>query len=58
MFPYKPASCSLSFKDDSSFQIGLEIEDKLQVVLNDTAERGVKLIENYNKILSRSEDEK
>ena len=47
----------LEWEDDSSFQIGLEIVKKLQVV-NDTAERGVKLMEDYNKILSRSEEEK
>ena len=47
----------LEWEDDSSFQIGLEIVIKLQVV-NDAAERRVKLMEDYNKILSRSEEEK
>ena len=46
----------LEWEDDNSFQIGLEIIKKLKV-LNDTAERGVKLMEDYNKILSRSEEE-
>ena len=47
----------LEWGDDNSFQIGLEIIKKLKVV-NDTAERGVKLMEDYNKILSRSPEEK
>ena len=47
----------LEWEDDSSFQIEVEIVKQLQVV-NDTAERGVKLMEDYNKILSRSEEEK
>ena len=43
--------------DDNSFQIGLEIIKNLKVV-NDIAERGVvKLMDDYNKILSRSEEE-
>ena len=49
---------SLEWEDDYSFQIGLEIIKKLKVI-NDTAERGVvKLMEHYNKILSRREEEK
>ena len=47
----------LEWDDDNSFQTGLEIIKKLKVV-NDTAEREVKLMEDYNKILSRSEEEK
>ena len=47
----------LEWEDDNSFQMGLEIIKQLQVV-NDIAERGVKLMEDYNKILSRSEEEK
>ena len=47
----------IEWEDDNSFQIGPEIIKKLKVV-NDTAERGVKLMEDYNKILSRSEEEK
>ena len=48
----------LEWEDDSRFQIGLEIVKKKLQVLNDTAERGVKLMEDNNKILSRSEEEK
>ena len=47
----------LGWEDDSRFQIGLEIVKQLQVV-NDTAEPRVKLIEDYNKSISRSEEEK
>ena len=48
----------LEWEDDNSFQIGLEIIKKLKVI-NDTAERGVvKLMEDNNKILSRSEEGK
>ena len=47
----------LEWEDDNSFQIGLEMIKKIKVV-NDTAERGVKLMEDHNKILSRSEEEK
>ena len=46
----------LEWEDGNSFQIGLEIIKKCKAV-NDTAERGVKLMEDYNKILS-SEEEK
>ena len=46
----------LEWEDDSRFQIGLEIVKKKLQVLNDTAERGVKLMEDNNKILSRSEE--
>ena len=47
----------LEWENDNSFQIGLEIIKKLFV--NDTAERELmKLMEDYNKILSRSEEEK
>ena len=47
----------LEWEDGTSFRIGLEIVKKHQIV-NDTAERGVKLMEDYNKILSRIEEEK
>ena len=48
----------LEWEDDNSFQIELEIIKK-NLVVNDIAERGVgKLMEDYNKILSRSEEEK
>ena len=42
----------LEWEDDNSFQIGLEIIKKFKV-LNDIAERGGKLMGDYNKILSR-----
>ena len=47
----------LEWKDDNCFQIGLEIIKKLKVV-NDTAKRGAKLMEDYNNPLSRSEEDK
>lgn len=46
-----------TWDDDEAFQIGRNIVKGLKVV-NDTAERGVKLIEEYNKILSKNEEEK
>lgn len=39
------------------YQQALKIVEKLHVV-NDTAERGVKMMEKYNKVLCRNEDEK
>ena len=39
----------IEWEDDNSFQIGLEIIKKLKVV-NDTAERGVKLMEVQNTV--------
>ena len=45
------------WEDDNSFQIGLEMIKKLKVV-NDTAERGAKRMQDYNKIRSRSKEEK
>lgn len=45
------------WENDKSYKIGLEIVGKLEVV-NDTAERAVKLMEDYNQILSRDEEEK
>lgn len=43
--------------DNEIFQKGLKIVQSIKVV-NDSAERGVKLISDYNKILSKDEEQK
>lgn len=47
----------LEWEDDDGYKKGLEIVKGLKVV-NDSAERGVKLMQDYNDILSRKEDDK
>ena len=41
---------------NEDFQKGLEIVNTLHVT-NDTAERGVKLTEEYNMVLTKNEDQ-
>lgn len=45
------------WEDDLEFQNAYDIISSLRVV-NDTAERGVKLMEEFNKVLTNKEDEK
>lgn len=45
------------WSDDTSYNVGLNIARKLKVV-NDSAERAVKLMEDYNRVLSQNEEEK
>lgn len=45
------------WEEDADFQEARAIVNNIQVV-NDNAERGVKLIEDYNKILTKKEEEK
>lgn len=47
----------LTWKDDPGYKNGIEILEKM-VIVNDVAERGVKLIQDYNKILTKDETEK
>lgn len=47
----------LTWQDDEHFQRGLEILRRI-VVVNDTAERGVKLIQEYQNLLTKNEKEK
>ena len=51
-----PQQKSTTWNDDPGYKSGLE---KLQktVVVNDVAERGVKLIQEYNNILTKDETE-
>ena len=49
--------CPSTWKDDINFQRGLQIVKSI-VVVNDVAERGVKLIQEYQNILSKDEEEK
>ncbi|XP_076298843.1 uncharacterized protein LOC143217957 [Lasioglossum baleicum] len=46
-----------TWNNDPDFKIGMNIVQGLKVV-NDIAERGVKLMEDYNQLLSRNEEEK
>jgi hypothetical protein len=46
-----------TWKDDANFQRGLETLKNI-VVVNDVAERGVKLIQEYQNILTKNEKEK
>lgn len=46
-----------TWAENDDFRKGLEIVEKLKVV-NDIAERGVKLIQDYNKCLTTNEDQK
>ena len=48
----------LEWEDDTVFKLDWKLLYKKLKVVNDTAKRGVKLMEDYNKILSRSEEEK
>lgn len=48
---------STTWANEDSFKIGMEIIKALKVV-NDTAERGVKLMHDYNQVLSKNEEEK
>lgn len=43
--------------ENVDFQKGLEIVNTFRVT-NDTAERGVKLMEEYNKVLTKNEEQK
>lgn len=43
--------------ENVDFQKGLEIVNTFRVI-NDTAERGVKLMEEYNKVLTKNEEQK
>ncbi|KYM99630.1 hypothetical protein ALC62_09632, partial [Cyphomyrmex costatus] len=45
-----------TWSENTSFQKGLEIVNKLRVV-NDTAERGVQLMENYNRLFTKNEEQ-
>ena len=45
------------WKDDPGYRSGIEKLKKI-VVVNDVAERGVKLIQNYNNILTKDKTEK
>ena len=45
------------WKNNENYKNGLKIASGLKVV-NDVAERGVQLMEEYNKILSKNEDDK
>lgn len=45
------------WKNDSGYNLGLNIVNKLKVV-NDSAERAVKLMEDFNPVLSKDEEEK
>lgn len=42
---------------DESYQNAFEVVNKINVV-NDAAERGIKLIEDYNDLLTKNEDQK
>lgn len=46
-----------TWKNNDSYIAGLEIVKRLQVV-NDSAERGVKLMEDFNKLLTKNETQK
>jgi len=46
-----------TWKENSSYQRALQMVSKLRVV-NDTAERGIKLIEDYNSVLTTNEEQK
>lgn len=46
-----------TWKENSSYQRALKTVSKLRVV-NDTAERGIKLIEDYNSVLTTNEEQK
>lgn len=46
-----------TWREDENYQRGMKILNSL-VVVNDVAERGVKLIQEYNNILSKDETEK
>jgi len=46
-----------TWKENENFQRGMELLKRI-VVVNDVAERGVKLIQEYNSILSKDETEK
>lgn len=46
-----------TWKDDPGYKSGIEKLEKT-VVVNDVAERGVKLIQDYNNILTKDETEK
>jgi len=43
--------------ENEDFQKGLEIVNTFRVT-NDTANRGVKLMDEYNKVLTKNEDQK
>lgn len=45
------------WEDDESFKRGAEIVKRL-IVVNDVAERGVKLMQDYNQVLTKNEEEK
>lgn len=45
------------WSENDTFKKGFQIISKLKVI-NDTAERGVKLMEDYNKLITRDEDQK
>lgn len=45
------------WSDDTGYNVGISIVCKLNVV-NDSAERAVKLMEDYNRVLSQNEEEK
>lgn len=47
----------LYWNDTEAYKNGMDIVSKIKVV-NDTAERAVKLIEEYNNILTKNEQEK
>jgi len=42
---------------DENYKIGFHMVQQLKVV-NDTAERSIKLIEDYNSIITKNEDQK
>jgi hypothetical protein len=46
-----------TWTNEDSFKTGMKIVKKLKVV-NDTAERGIKLMHDYNQVLSKNEEEK
>lgn len=46
-----------TWANEDSFKTGMEIVKKLKIV-NDTAERGIKLMHDYNQVLSKNEEEK
>lgn len=47
----------LEWENDPNYNIGLQIIKDLRVV-NDSAERGVKLMQEFNNVLTRNEEEK
>ena len=46
-----------AWENDEDYKAGLEIVQNLKIV-NNTAERGVKLMSDYNEILTTNEDNK